>query len=91
MSISGLKNAAENYKAYALAKDMIVWTVQKSALQGATEEAVGQAYPVLLSRGFIVNHVPGLKLVIAGKKQEVDENRVPSLVERKSFGPPAGN
>jgi hypothetical protein len=33
LSISGLKNAAENYRAYALAKEMIIWTVQKASFR----------------------------------------------------------
>jgi hypothetical protein len=69
MSISGLKNAADNYKAYAMAKEMIVWTVQKSTLQGASEAVIEKSFPVLLSRGFIVNHVPGLKLLLAKNKK----------------------
>jgi hypothetical protein len=82
MSISGLKNAADNYKAYAMAKEMIVWTVQKSTLQGASEAVIEKSFPVLLSRGFIVNHVPGLKLLLS-KNKKLTKTECPAWLKEK--------
>ena len=61
LPISQLNNAAENYKAYALTKEMIIWVVQKESLQDCDAKAVGKAYPYLLSRGFILEFVTGIK------------------------------
>ena len=88
LSITGLRIAAENYKAFALAKEMIIWTVERAVMQGATEELVGKTYPV---------DFPELRCEprtrpegIDRQKQEDDENRLPTLVERESVRPLAG-
>jgi hypothetical protein len=82
MSITGLRVAAENYKAYALTKDMIVWTVEKAAIHGATEEVVEKAYPFLLSRTFICQHVPGVKLLLS-KNKKLTKTEVPTLLKER--------
>jgi hypothetical protein len=52
---------AENYKAYALAREMIIWAVQSATTQSFSEEAIARAYPHLLTKGFILDFVLGVK------------------------------
>ena len=64
IGISQLNTAAENYKAYALAKDMIVWVVQKETCENCSEKTVRGSFPYLMKRGFILDFVPGVKALM---------------------------
>ena len=40
-----LANEAENYKAYTLTKEMIIWAVQVETTQDFDEKTISRAYP----------------------------------------------
>ena len=61
ISIAMLSNMAENYKAYALAREMIIWAVQSATTQGFNEDSIARAYPLLMSKAFILDFVLGVK------------------------------
>ena len=63
-----LANEAENYKAYALTKEMIIWAVQVESTQDCDEKTVARGYPLLMSRGFIVEFVLGVKSLMKSTK-----------------------
>ena len=68
LSISMLNNEAENYKAYAMTKEMITWAVAMESSQACNERVVAKAYPTLMSRGFILEFVPGIKSLMKSAK-----------------------
>ena len=61
ISIAMLSNMAENYKAYALAREMIIWAVQSATTQGFNEDSIARAFPLLMSKAFILDFVLGVK------------------------------
>jgi hypothetical protein len=82
LSITGLRIAAENYKAFALAKEMIIWTVERTLSQGMTEELVAKTFPFLMSHGFVVNHVQGIKMLL-GKNKKMTKTDCPPWLKEK--------
>ena len=62
LSIAMLSNTAENYKAYALAKDMIIWAVEQATCQSSNEANIAKAYPKLMRKEFILDFVLAVKI-----------------------------
>jgi hypothetical protein len=82
LAISGLNISAANYKAYQLAKQMIMWTVEHNSQQGATEEIIEDTWPFLLSRSFIVTFVAPIKELMK-KQKKVGKGDCPSYIKDK--------
>jgi hypothetical protein len=82
LAISGLNNAAANYKAYSLAKEMIVWTVEMSTKQGTNEKTIKKTWPHLMSHEFVVNCVPAIK-DLQKKQKKATKTDCPSWLQAK--------
>ena len=82
LSIAMLTNEAENYKAYAMVKEMIVWAVQMESTQAATDKTVATAYPYLMTRGFIISFTLPVKAMMKQKK-DTDASDCPPWIKSK--------
>ena len=74
ISVAMLANAADNYKAFALAKEMIIWAVEVANTQHYDEAAIGRAYPFLMTRAFILDFVTPVKAMIKANKNVASED-----------------
>ena len=84
ISVAMLANAADNYKAFALAKEMIIWAVEVANTQHYDEAAIGRAYPFLMTRAFILDFVTPVKAMIKANKNVASED-CPSWIKSKVF------
>ena len=82
LGISMLANEADNYKAYAMTKEMIIWAVGMESTQACDERIVAKAYPTLMSRGFVVEFVPGIKSLLKSTKG-VEASDCPPWIKTK--------
>jgi hypothetical protein len=64
-----LNNSADNYRAFALTKEMIVWAVEQNTMTNATEEGVALAWPQLMTDAFIRDQVSGIKALSKANKK----------------------
>ena len=84
ISVAMLANAADNYKAFALAKEMIIWAVEVANTQHYDEAAIGRAYPFLMTRAFILDFVTPVKAMIKANKNVASED-CPSWIKSKVY------
>jgi hypothetical protein len=69
LSVPSLNNSADNYRAFALTKEMIVWAVEQNTMTNATEEGVALAWPQLMTDAFIRDQVSGIKALSKANKK----------------------
>ena len=82
LSVAMLSNEADNYKAYAMTKQMIIWAVQVEGLQDCDELTVRRAYPQLMTRGFILSFVMGIKTLMK-KSKGLSDTDCPPWIKSK--------
>jgi hypothetical protein len=82
LSIAMLSNEADNYKAFAMVKQMIVWAVQMESTQAANEKTVATAYPYLMTRGFIISFTLPVKAMMK-KNKDTEASDCPQWIKSK--------